>query len=259
MNNAGSPLIAGIISQTNLVQAESELGGVIHSRLLLCPVLEIRYDLFQNVKDWPLLAGRVRALHPTAKIIGTIRLKRDGGALEDSIVKERLWLWESILSADVVPLWIDLELFALGPEALLLKEMASAKGSRLFISMHDFLKIPTTPELELLAKRAIDFGACGIKVAAMSRSHGDSFPLYDFLRRIESQFELRAAFAMGVSGSVSRVWSLAMGANLTYGSISEVPVPGLLSVEKMIQAIQFLRECKTEEQMSLFLEEIRES
>src|SRR5574344_1035467 len=59
MNNAGSPLIAGIISQTNLVQAESELGGVIHSRLLLCPVLEIRYDLFQNVKDWPLLAGRV--------------------------------------------------------------------------------------------------------------------------------------------------------------------------------------------------------
>ena len=259
MNNAGSPLLAGIISQTNLVQAESMLGGDLHSGLLLCPVLEIRYDLFESIQDWPLIAARVRALHPEAKIIGTIRLKRDGGALEDSIVKERLWLWKSILSADVVPLWIDLELFALGPEALLLKEMASAKGSRLFISMHDFLKIPTTPELELLAKRAIDFGACGVKVAAMSHSPGDARPLYDFLRRIESQFELRAAFAMGVSGSVSRVWSLAMGANLTYGSISDVLVPGLLSAKKMTQAIQFLRECKTEEQMSLFLEEIRES
>lgn len=120
-----------------------------------------------------------------------------------------------------------------------------------------FLKIPTTPELELLAKRAIDFGACGVKVAAMSHFQGDARPLYEFLKRIESQFELRAAFAMGSSGSISRVWSLAMGANLTYGSISDVAVPGLLSVKKMTQAVEFLRECKTEEQMSLFLEKIK--
>lgn len=259
MNNAGSPLIAGIISQTNLVQAESELGGVIHSRLLLCPVLEIRYDLFQNVKDWPLLAGRVRALHPTAKIIGTIRLKRDGGLWEDFNQFERIKAWRSIFAADVVPLWIDLEQFALVQDGLLLKDMAHSVGSSVFISMHDFFSVPSSEKLESLAHDARKYGACGIKVAAMSRSHGDSFPLYDFLRRIESQFELRAAFAMGVSGSVSRVWSLAMGANLTYGSISEVPVPGLLSVEKMIQAVDYLPKCITEDQMSLFLKELKEN
>lgn len=253
MNNAGSPFLAGIISQTNLVQAESELKGDLRSRLLRCNVLEIRYDLFNSIKEWPSLVARVRAIHPKAKIIGTIRLKKDGGLLEDSMANQRMPFWNSILDASEVPSWLDLEQFALD-NALPLKEKADSVGTRLFISKHDFIGIPSSKELTSLAEAAIKVKACGVKVAAMSHVNGDVHPLYNFLNQIESHFDIRACFAMGKTGSVSRVWSLAMGANLTYGAISDVSVPGLLSVEKMSQAINYMENCETEEQMCHFLE-----
>ncbi len=99
----------------------------------------------------------MRALHPTAKIIGTIRLKRDGGLWED-FNHERIKTG-GLFCADVVPLWIDLEQFALVQEGLLLKIWHSV-GSSVFISMHDFF-VPSSKKLESLAHDARKYGACG--------------------------------------------------------------------------------------------------
>lgn len=255
MNQAGKPLLAGIISQTNLVKAELEPNGDLRSSLSLCDVLEIRYDLFESVADWPLLAGRIQRLHPQAKIIGTIRLKCDGGCFNDALIQNRLTLWDSILNAEVVPDWLDLEECAL-PGGLELKGKAERRGAQIFISKHDFFKIPSSQELLQLADAAEKVGACGVKVAAMSLCEGDTAPLYEFLKQVAGRFELRAAFAMGESGSASRVWSLCAGANLTYGNISDVSVPGLLPVKKMRRAIDHMAYCETESELGTFIKNL---
>lgn len=255
MNQAGKPLLAGIISQTNLLKAEMEPKSLLRSNLLLCDALEIRYDLFESVSDWPLLAARVRSIQPQSKIIGTIRLKSDGGCFDDAMIDERLMLWESILNASVVPDWLDFEELSLSSE-LDLKSKAERRGTKIFVSKHDFHKIPSYQELLRLADTAEKAGACGIKVAAMSFCEGDSAPLYEFLKGVAGRFEWRAAFAMGESGSASRVWSLCAGANLTYGNISDVSVPGLLSVKTMRSAIDHMSYCETESELGLFIKNL---
>ena len=101
-------ILVGLVSPEVLSAIESDSMHPVFLDLQACSALEIRYDFFEE-SLWPGLSARVRKVAPHAMQIGTIRLKRDGGAFQDSRAGDRLPLWKNILEAEQVPGWLDLE------------------------------------------------------------------------------------------------------------------------------------------------------
>lgn len=243
--------LAGLIDPEVLSAIESDSLHPVFLDLQACSALEIRYDFFEP-SCWNSLSARVRKLAPHALQIGTIRLKRDGGVFQDGRASERLPLWKEILEMEQVPEWLDLEQDCLYSYERL-SDMADDRDVKILVSQHNFSRVPTAMELRDFARDVSRLGAEGLKVAAMCTSEGDDDRLYDFAREYSDDFELFAAFGMGDSGRVSRVWSLKEGANLTYGAIGHVAAPGQIQVPVMARALERLPEFHSKFEISTFL------
>ena len=230
--------LVGLVGPEVLPAIEADSMHPVFLDISACNALEIRYDFF-NEKDWPGLSARVRKVAPHAMQIGTIRLARDGGKYPDRLAHSRLPLWSEILKAPEVPEWLDLEHDCL--QALHdLKNLADLRKTRILVSQHNFLRIPNQPELADFARDCLRLKADGLKIAAMSNSDTDCERLYKFAMDFASDFELFAAFGMGETGIASRVWSLKVGANLTYASIGKAQAPGQVEVARMERAFKEL-------------------
>ena len=230
--------LVGLVGPEVLSAIEADSMHPVFLDISACNALEIRYDFF-NEKDWPGLSARVRKIAPHAMQIGTIRLARDGGKYPDRLAHSRLPLWSEILKAPEVPEWLDLEHDCL--QALHdLKNLADLRKTRIIVSQHNFLRIPNQPELADFARDCLRLKADGLKIAAMSNSDTDCERLYKFAMEFASDFELFAAFGMGETGIASRVWSLKVGANLTYASIGKAQAPGQVDVARMERAFKEL-------------------
>ena len=230
--------LVGLVGPEALSAIEADSMHPVFLDISACNALEIRYDFF-NEKDWPGLSARVRKVAPHAMQIGTIRLARDGGKYPDRLAHSRLPLWSEILKAPEVPEWLDLEHDCL--QALHdLKNLADLRKTRILVSQHNFLRIPNQPELADFARDCLRLKADGLKIAAMSNSDTDCERLYKFAMDFASDFELFAAFGMGETGIASRVWSLKVGANLTYASIGKAQAPGQVEVARMERAFKEL-------------------
>lgn len=230
--------LVGLVGPEVLSAIEADSMHPVFLDISSCNALEIRYDFF-NEKDWPGLSARVRKVAPHAMQIGTIRLARDGGKYPDRLAHSRMPLWSEILKAPEVPEWLDLEHDCL--QALHdLKNLADLRKTRILVSQHNFLRIPNQPELADFARDCLRLKADGLKIAAMSNSDTDCERLYKFAMDFASDFELFAAFGMGETGIASRVWSLKVGANLTYASIGKAQAPGQVEVARMERAFKEL-------------------
>ncbi len=230
--------LVGLVGPEALSAIEADSMHPVFLDISACNALEIRYDFF-NEKDWPGLSARVRKVAPHAMQIGTIRLARDGGKYPDRLAHSRLPLWSEILKAPEVPEWLDLEHDCL--QALHdLKNLTDLRKTRILVSQHNFLRIPNQPELADFARDCLRLKADGLKIAAMSNSDTDCERLYKFAMDFASDFELFAAFGMGETGIASRVWSLKVGANLTYASIGKAQAPGQVEVARMERAFKEL-------------------
>ena len=243
--------LAGLVDPQVLSAIEADSLHPVFLDLQACSALEIRYDFF-DASLWPGLSGRVRKIAPHAMQIGTIRLRRDGGVFQDGRVAERLPLWKSILEAEQVPDWLDLEQDCLYDYDILNK-VAETRGTRILVSQHNFSRVPMARELQDFARDVSRVGAKGLKVAAMCNQEEDCERLYDFCRKFGGDFELFAAFGMGDYGRVSRIWSLKEGANLTYGSMGRVAAPGLIEVPVMAEALKKLSNFHSKFEISAFL------
>lgn len=243
--------LVGLIGPETLTAAESDVNHPVRGDLDSCTALEIRYDFFDE-KLWPELSARVRRLAPGKLQIGTIRLKHDGGTFADARVVERMDLWQKILEAEQVPEWLDLERDYLA-NFKELNKMAASRKVKLLISEHNFERVPSDAELEEYAKDVKAFKAPGLKIAAMSNSHNDCDRLYKFIKKNAKKFELFAAFGMGETGKVSRLWSLKEGANLTYAAIGNAAAPGQISVLTSKKALENDSAMNSKEELLAFL------
>jgi len=210
-NSAG--FIAGLISPD--VLAESAI-------IKKCGILEIRYDLFENIDEWGGLSQKVSELNPKALRLGTIRLERDGGKWKNSRAGERKKLLESVSKGLD---WIDLE-----------RGIDWPFENKIIRSWHLFDRVPNSKELDEFAEECLKSRDLGCKVAAMAHLKNDVLPLYDFAKKYGKKFELLSAFAMGEHGKESRTRSLSEGANLTYASIGKALAPGQLSVKEILRS-----------------------
>jgi 3-dehydroquinate dehydratase-1 len=216
--------IAGLISPEVLQNALENSTGAETLAIKKCGILEIRYDLFENEREWEGISKKVFELNPKALRLGTIRLERDGGKWENE--KTRNW---SAINRELIG-WIDIER---GMDFSYVKNL----GIKIIRSWHLFDRVPSKQELSEFAEECLALRAEGCKVAAMAHSKNEVQPLYDFAKKYGEKFELFSAFAMGEEGKESRTRSLKEGANLTYASIGKVLAPGQLSVEEIFSIL----------------------
>ena len=186
------------------------------------------------------------------KVVKRVRLARDGGTFPDDSVAERPALWQSIFAAAQVPEWMDLERDCLHDYDAL-AELAAPRGTRIIVSEHNFVRIPTLLELKKFAQDVQRVKAAGLKIAAMSNGPTDCQRLYQFASKNAKNFEMFAAFGMGKTGKPSRIWSLHEGANLTYGSIEVGAAPGQLDVLTMRKALDSFDSFASESDIVAFL------
>ena len=243
--------LVGLVSPHVLSAAEADPVSPAVMDLQACDMLEIRYDWFEKGM-WPELSARVRRIAPDSQQIGTVRFARDGGTFPDDAAVERPALWKTIFDAPEVPEWMDLERDCLHDYGAL-AELATPRGTRIIVSEHNFVRIPTLLELKKFAQDAQRVKAAGLKIAAMSNGPLDCQRLYQFTSKNAKNFEMFAAFGMGVSGKPSRIWSLHEGANLTYGSIESCAAPGQLDVLTMRKALDAFDGFHSEDDISAFL------
>jgi len=241
MKSPKKSFLVGLITPEILQYQTPEILNEIHH----CDVLEIRYDFFENKEEWPFLAAAAHKIHPAAKLLGTIRLIHDGGKCPENFAGERLIWWKKILNAAIIPDWLDIEQDHL-KDYMALARVAGTKNVGLLLSKHDFKGIPSARELHKLVSDGQTRNAIGIKIAAMSHETGDCEPLYAFAREFSPRFKLFSAFAMGSTGTASRIWSLAEGANITYGALDTISVPGQLKITEMQKSLDFLPKCHSE-------------
>ena len=242
--------LVGLVDPETLAVAESEELHPTRIDYESCEILEIRYDFFDE-SEWQTLAARVRKIIPNVILLGTIRLRRDGGTFSNARAVERPALWKKILEAPDVPEWLDLERDGLHDYDEL-RELATPRGVKILVSEHNFTRIPSDLELKNYLTDAKRVKADGIKIAAMSNSDDDCTRLYKFAKKAKG-FKLVAAFGMGETGKLSRVWSLKEGANLTYGSIGKAAAPGQIDVGLMRKAIDRLETTTSQIELSSFL------
>ena len=242
--------LVGLVDPETLAVAESEELHPTRIDYESCEILEIRYDFFDE-SEWQTLAARVRKIIPNVILLGTIRLRRDGGTFSNARAVERPALWKKILEAPDVPEWLDLERDCLHDYDEL-RELATPRGVKILVSEHNFTRIPSDLELKNYLNDVKRVKADGIKIAAMSNSDDDCTRLYKFAKKAKG-FKLVAAFGMGETGKLSRVWSLKEGANLTYGSIGKAAAPGQIDVGLMRKAIDRLETTTSQIELSSFL------
>ena len=228
MPKSNEKFLVGLVDKTVLEAIEADSLNPVFMDLQACNAIEIRYDFFET-SQWPELSARVRKVAPHAMQIGTIRLKRDGGQFPDAQAVARPALWKQILDAAEIPEWLDLERDCLAQFAEL-KKLAAARGTRILVSEHNFVRIPNDMELKTLVDDLRRVKADGLKIAAMSNSATDCDRLYKFIKKYSKYFKLFGAFGMGETGRISRLWSLKEGANLTYAAIDSAQAPGQIDV-----------------------------
>lgn len=242
--------LVGLVDPETLTAAESEEFHPSRVDYESCDILEIRYDFFDE-SEWQGLSARIRKIAPKAIQLGTIRLKRDGGTFPNARAIERPALWKKIFEARDIPEWLDLERDCLHDYSEL-HELAAPKGIKILISEHNFTRIPSDLELKNYLTDVKRVKADGIKIAAMSNSDDDCTRLYKFAKKAKG-FKLIAAFGMGETGKISRIWSLKEGANITYGSIGKAAAPGQIDVALMRKAIDRLETTTSQIELSSFL------
>ena len=256
MPTSNEKFLVGLVGPKVLEAIEQDSLNPVFLDLQACNALEIRYDFFDTAL-WPKLSERLRKVAPHAIQIGTIRLHRDGGKFPDRDVTVRPDLWKGILGATEVPEWLDLERDCLLQFADLKKE-ASARGTRILVSEHNFVRIPGDQELKILVDDARRVKADGLKIAAMSNSETDCDRLYKFAKKYSKHFDLFAAFGMGDTGRTSRLWSLKEGANLTYAAIDAVEAPGQIDVMTMKKALDSFDTIYSQSDLTAFLSKFRQ-
>ncbi len=183
---------------------------------------EGRADLVEVRLDMLAPGGRDAALKAisscTLPVIATNRPKWEGGEFDGS-EEERISLLKQAVEAGAD--FVDIELATIEARKTPILECCSSCGCRLIVSHHDFEATPGTSELKDLLKRMALVGPNIAKIVTTAHTELDARAILGaYCHASVLPFEM-IAFAMGSTGTMSRIACLALGAPFTYVSLSE--------------------------------------
>jgi 3-dehydroquinate dehydratase type I len=163
-------------------------------------------------------------------VVFTLRLRRDGGAWEDSAARERESIWQALPpgSCDFADLEIE-EIAGIGAGTL---DALRRAGIGVLLSHHAFS--PESPGAwPPLLNSMRRFHPAGVKFA-VSVEPRNLPALLALARQVAAEFPISCVLGMGPAGTSTRVLSPLLGCPLTYGYFGAGPMaPGQLPVETM--------------------------
>ncbi len=192
-------------------------------------LVELRIDRFNPSRAESILKA-LKALKKSGfSVIGTIRIKKEGGHFSGS-EKDRLELFEKIIkSVDAV----DVELGS--PICRSVARLAKRNRKAVVVSFHDFKKTPSNQNLRSVLKKSKSAGADIIKIAAAAETREDFTRMMDFLA--ENRGKNLIVISMGKIGSASRLVFPFLGSLLSYGFIGKSSAPGQFPAADLARAL----------------------
>ena len=193
-------------------------------------LVELRIDQFKRF-DFPYVLAKIKALkRKEFSIIGTIRVRGEGGAWKFSEMK-RLLLFKQILPFVHA---IDVELKSKIRSAVVRE--AHRRSKIAVVSFHDFRRTPSEKQLMAHFKKAKRADADIVKIAVLAKKRADFSMMMNFT--IAHRRQGLISISMGHSGKASRILFPLFGSLMTYGCVGRRTAPGQLSVEELREALK---------------------
>jgi len=190
----------------------------------LADVLEMRLDLMDSFD----VSCLVKAAEKPVLI--TYRSVREGGMGKDSPEMVADHLLSAIESGSDL---VDVEL---GLPQEIRKRLLMARGrSKIIVSTHINTGTPSSAELEKIFKDSVAAAGDIVKIVTMARNWEDNLRVLDLIHKANEDDIKIIAFCMGPLGRMSRVFSVLMGAYMTFASLEtgQESANGQISIDKM--------------------------
>jgi len=214
----------------------SDLYNKIKEFYNLSDLFEIRLDYLEEINYRELKKLKIKTSKP---FIFTNRKKEEGGKFLGA-EEQRIEILARAL--DCSPEYVDIELNTQIEIRDSFIKKASATGSNILVSYHNFERTPSIAELEktLLNIKATfcDYA----KIVTTAESKDDIKKLFNLYFIHKSEKPKLIAFCMGNIGKISRVSCLAMGAPFTYAAQTEnkETAPGQIAIIKLKNILDVL-------------------
>lgn len=192
----------------------------------LADLVEIRLDSMQDPDILPFVQ------HFEAPILATNRPQWEGGNFHGS-EEDRLLLLEQAMAAGAR--YVDIELRT-EPD---LRDALLTKARNLdawpLVSWHDFSGTPDSATLQNILTAMRSTTARSGKITTIAATSADALRLLALLEQAQQVSFPLSAFAMGPSGSITRLASLYLGGHISYASLheAEATAPGQISISRL--------------------------
>ena len=189
-------------------------------------------------------------------VVFTLRLRRDGGAWEESAAKDREPIWQALPPGSCD--FADLEIEEIDKISSVTLDSLRRAGIGILLSHHAFTPPPREPPAVIGApaayaawNRILDkmhtFHPAGVKIAValdadkrIERAQAEA--LLRLARRIAGEYSISCVLGMGEEGRLTRLVCPLLGCPLTYGYLGDKPLaPGQLPASVMRPFFQHAR------------------
>jgi 3-dehydroquinate dehydratase type I len=196
----------------------------------LADIVEIRLDLMNSFDLGPIIRSSVRP------VIITYRSEKEGGMGKDDPDTVAGYLVSAIKEGTNL---IDLEL---GMPLTVRERILNARGgTKVIISTHINSGTPSRDELKRIFNKSIGAGGNIVKIVTRASRWDDNFRVLELIPEAREMGVDIIAFCTGPLGRMSRIFSLLMGAHMTFASIQigEESADGQIPIMEMKELLEF--------------------
>jgi len=196
----------------------------------LADIVEVRLDLMDSFELGPIIRSSVKP------VLITYRSEKDGGMGKADPDTAAGYLLSAIKEgANLIDLELDMPLRAR-------KRVLEARGgTRVIVSTHKNNGTPSRDELKRIFNESVGAGGDIVKIVTRASRWDDNFRVLDLIPEARDMGVDIIAFCTGPLGRMSRIFSLLMGAHMTFTSIQkgEESADGQIPIMEMKELIKF--------------------
>ncbi len=196
----------------------------------LADIVEVRLDLMNSFDLGPIISSSVRP------VLITYRSEKEGGMGKDDPDTVAGYLVSAIKEGTNL---IDLEL---GMPLTVRERILNARGgTKVIISTHINSGTPSCDELKRIFNRSVGAGGNIVKIVTRASRWDDNFRVLELIPEAREMGVDIIAFCTGTLGRMSRIFSLLMGAHMTFASIQigEESADGQIPIMEMKELLEF--------------------
>jgi 3-dehydroquinate dehydratase type I len=196
----------------------------------LADIVEVRLDLMNSFDLGPIIRSSVRP------VLTTYRSEKEGGMGKNDPDTVAGYLVSAIKEGTNL---IDLEL---GMPLTVRERILNARGgTKVIISTHINSGTPSRDELRRIFNKSIGAGGNIVKIVTRASRWDDNFRVLELIPEAREMDVDIIAFCTGPLGRMSRIFSLLMGAHMTFASIQmgEESADGQIPIMEMKELLEF--------------------